>query len=79
MDRDKYMKETKIKKRIKQPPSQLAQDNEGNWYLIPEDKIVVFESTLNLLEELQGEGLEPFRRYQVDAPNSIRVLKWQEI
>jgi hypothetical protein len=68
-----------MKKRTKQPPSQLAQDNEGNWYLIPEDKIVVFESTLNLLEELQGEGLEPFHGYQVDAPHSIRVLKWQEI
>jgi hypothetical protein len=82
------MKKTKTSK---QPPSQLLQDNDGHWYLVPESEIVRFEQALSLMgvanrpdanDETHDAAcavFAPFERMRIDGPHSIRILKWQEI
>ncbi len=74
-----------MKKRVtKQLPSQLLQDNDGHWYLVPEDKIVMFESAIEMIDnELDSDdgckALGKLSKYQIDRPEMLRILAWEEM
>jgi len=66
---------------MKQTPSQLLQDNDGHWYLVPEAKIVKFESALALNPDADEgwEAFNEFEQYRVDGPHRVRILAWEEM
>lgn len=64
----------------KQAPSQLLQDNDGHWYLVPEAKIVSFHDALALFtDDPDDDSFESFGEYQVDGPHRLRILAWEEM
>ncbi len=63
---------------MKQPPSQLRDDNDGHWYLVPEDRITEFEDILNMMDE-GDDDLDLSDFHQVDGPHHLRILAWEEI
>lgn len=78
-----------MKKSTKQPPSLILQDNEGHWYIIPENKVVAFESALAIFhkaDDYEGEAYDRtyqqvgrFQNYRIDGPHRLRLLAWEEM
>lgn len=70
---------TKRRKKVTQPASQLLQDNDGHWYLIPEIQVSKFETLLGIAEDELGTMFQPFMAYAIDGPHRLRILAWEEI
>lgn len=64
-------------------PYRLTQDGEGHWYLVPESKLVAFESALSLLESDQSDKtLKIWNKarkdsIELDSPSSVRILSFE--
>lgn len=81
------------KAKSKQPPSQLVDDGDGHWYLVPESEIVAFEQAAALIAEANRfdsnlsdraydaacETWARFERMSVDGPHRLRILAWEEM
>lgn len=65
--------------KIPKQPSQLLQDNEGHWYLIPGSYLPAFENGLALTGPLYEAHVSKFSRYGVDGPHKIVILNWREL
>lgn len=66
---------------IKPPkqPSQLLQDNDGHWYLVPGVYLKSFEAGLSLSSPTYEAHLSKFAQYGVDGPHRLVILDWREI
>lgn len=65
---------------MSQPISQLRQDNDGHWYLVPEDRLVEFEDALALfIDDPEDDSFQDFAQYSVEDPSNLRVFSWQEL
>lgn len=66
---------------MKHPPSQLVQDDDGHWYLVPEAKITRFHDILSMDvdDPAAWKAFEPFTQYAVDGPHRLRILAWEEM
>jgi hypothetical protein len=59
-------------------PSQLLQDNDGHWYLVPGTHLAQFEAAL-ALEDVQSTAMGKFTRFAIDGPHRLIILDWREL
>lgn len=60
-------------------PSQLLQDNDGHWYLVPGPYIPAFEAGLGCTSSTYDAHMSKFARYGVDGPHKLVILDWREL
>lgn len=62
--------------KLPKQPSQLLQDKEGNWYLVPGPYIVSFEMGLDCVSPTYEAHISKFSRYAVN-PDRLMILDWR--